>query len=340
MILTEAFESSPGEALAGGEHDAEGKNYYPCSKPASDGDSGGGSSLHAEELREDENCNNLDAAANAGDLDDAAEGDEAEIDDDVEPGEVVGLGEGAKDAEDGGEDGGPFDDGVEDDQGDIGKFLAGGEAGAEAFEEEADFGLGGGGKEGEGFAESIDEGVAAKAGEDEEEEAGAAEDGDKDAAGLEDPEEGGAKGAAGGIEGGEAEAEEDKDSEEVVDTFEEPGSHLGRDGDVFRAGDEVGADEFSGAAEEDDGGEADEGIDENAAEGGVGIDGAEHDLPAEDAADVAGHDDGGTGNHPAPIDVIVDVGEGGPVEGRQALPGEPDQDGDEEDGQGEGPATD
>ena len=299
--------------MAGGEDDAEGHNYYPCSKPASDGDSGGWGGGDAEELGEDENCNNLDAAADAGDLDDAAEGDEAEIDDNVKPREGVCLGEGAEDAEDGNEDGSPFDDGVEDDEADVGEFLARGEAGAEAFEEGSDAFLEVGGEEGEGFAEAVDEGVAAEAGEDEEEEAGAAEDGDEDAAGLQDPEEGGAEGATGGIEGGEAKAEEDEDGEEVVDALEKPGGHLGGDGDIFRAGDEVGADEFAGAAEEDDGGETDEGVGEDAAEGRVGVDGAKHDLPAEDAADVAGHDDGGTGDHPSPIDVIVDVGEGGPV---------------------------
>ena len=326
--------------MAGSEHDAERHNYYPCSKPTRDGDSSSWSGGDAEELGENENCNNLDAAADAGDLDDAAEGDEAEIDDNVKPREGVGLGEGAEDAEDGNKDGSPFDDGVEDDEADVGEFLARGEAGAEAFEEDADAGLGGGGEEGEGFTKSIDEGVAAETGKDEEEEAGSAENGYKDAAGLEDPEEGGAKGAAGGIEGGEAEAEEDKNGEEVVDAFEEPGTHLGGYGNVLRAGDEVGADEFSGSAEEDDGGEADESVDQNAAEGGVGVDRAKHDLPAEHAANIAGHDDGGAGDHPAPVDVVVDVCEGGPIEGSEALPGEPHQDGYDQDGQGEGPATD
>lgn len=83
---------------------------------------------------------------------------------------------------------------------------------------------------------------------------------------------------------------------------------MGGEGNIFRASDEVGTDQFAGSAEQDDGGEADDGVVEDAAKGGAGGDGPEHDLPAEGAGEVAGEDDGSAGEHPAPVDFVIDLG--------------------------------
>ena len=290
-------------------------------------------------MREDEEGDDLGTAADSGNLDDTAEGDEAKVDDDIEGGEGVGLGEGPEDEGAGAEDGSPFEDGVESDEADVGGAPAGGEAGGEVGEGTADFSLEGGGQEGESVAEALREGVTAAGGGYQNDEADRAEEGDEKSAGLEDPLEGGADGSAGGVEGGEADSEQQEGGEEVVDAFEQPGGHLGGEGYLFRAGDEVGANEFSGAAEQGDGGKADEGIAEDAPEGGVGIDATEHHLPAEGAGEVAGKDDGGAGEHPAPVDLVIDLGEGGPIESRQALPGEPEEDRHEQSGRAEGTAA-
>ena len=60
-------------------------------------------------------------------------------------------------------------------------------------------------------------------------------------------------------DGGQGVAEEGEDDEDIVDAFEEPGGHLREERDLGCLGDEVGADDFAGAPEEDEGGEADGG---------------------------------------------------------------------------------
>lgn len=259
--------------MAGGEDEAERDNYYPCSNPAGNGDSGGWGRGDRKKLGEYEESDELGSTADAGDLYDAAERDEAQIDNDIEPGKAACLWERPENKQAGAQNTAPFEGCVENDEADIARPAAGGESGGEVFEGSTNLGLQGFGEEGERFAETGGKGIAAESGHDQDDEAGDAHYRDEDAPGLEHPFKGGADVAAGGVERGEADAEQEQDGEQIVDSFEEPGRHLGGEGDVFRTGDEVRPDEFAGATEEDDGSEADHRIFENAPERGMRIQG-------------------------------------------------------------------
>ena len=67
----------------------------------------------------------------------------------------------------------------------------------------------------------------------------------------------------------EGEGEEKEGHQEVEDPLQDPGGKLAGDGDLFAAGDQVGADEFAGPAEQGDGREPDDGCGEQAADGGM-----------------------------------------------------------------------
>ena len=120
----------------------------------------------------------------------------------------------------------------------------------------------------------------------------------------------------GRLDPGQREGEEQQGHQEVKDALQHPGGELGGDRNLFLAGDQVGAHELAGAAEQGDGGEADDGGGQQVAHGGMGLQRLQKDGPAQGPPPI-GAEDGDQGEgHPVP----VDVGEGAagelPIEGQ------------------------